>query len=77
MNCKNCCYCKQHGRQQSQQFRIGRKHYWCEHPEVKNIKDKHGNPQWNFIDFGDVTIESPLVLKTAKRWCPLKKEVKA
>ncbi|WP_235615966.1 hypothetical protein [Brevibacillus reuszeri] len=40
-------------------------------PETLLMKDR-GLPLNNFIDFGTMTSESPLALKTVKRWCPLK-----
>ena len=45
----------------------------CEHPDVFKMRDKHGYPLNNFIGFGDTSYESPLQLKSSKRWCPLKK----
>lgn len=74
MNCKECKYCKQLGRQQSQRGQFGRRKYYCENPKVYEMKDKNGYPINNFIGFGDMTNESPLQLKTSKNWCPLKGE---
>jgi hypothetical protein len=76
MKCKECKYCEQIGRSESQNFKLGRKQYFCENPEVYNLKDEHGRLIYNFIGYGDSTIESPLQLKTSKKWCPLKKEEK-
>ena len=73
MNCKECKYCKQIGRTKGERYSLGRKEYFCENPEVYNLKDKQGNSIYNFIGYGDTTIESPLQLKKAKRWCPLRK----
>lgn len=75
MNCKECKYCKQPGRQQSQCGQLGRKIYYCKNPKVYEMKDKWGFPLNNFIGYGEAnSYESPLQLKTAKRWCPLKGE---
>lgn len=76
MKCKECKYCEQVGRSESQRFNLGRKQYFCENPEVYKLKDEHGRSIYNFIGYGDSTIESPLQLKTSKKWCPLKKEDK-
>lgn len=76
VNCKGCKYCKQIGRTKGERFSLGRKEYFCENPEVYNLKDGRGNPIYNFIGYGDTTIKSPLQLKTSKRWCPLNKEDK-
>lgn len=69
--CKKCQYCRQGGRQQSQRGTLGRRKYYCEHPSVGDIKDKYGWPIDPFIGFGDMSRESPLVLKTRKKWCPM------
>lgn len=74
MKCKECEYCKQTGRQQSQRGNLGRKRYYCEHKSVLKMKDKYGYPINNFVGYGDMTIASPLTLKTNKKWCPLKEE---
>lgn len=66
-SCKYCNSCKQHGRQKSTRYGMGKKHYWCEHERVKEVTN------WNFIGFGTNTYESPLVVKTSPRWCPKKK----
>lgn len=76
MKCKNCEYCKQIGRTEWQRFSLGRKEYFCENPEVYKLKDEKGRSIYNFIGYGDTTLESPLQLKSSKRWCPLKKEGK-
>lgn len=69
--CKKCQYCRQGGRQQSQRGTLGRRTYYCEHPSVGDIKDKYGWTIYPFIGFGDMSRESPLVLKTRKKWCPM------
>lgn len=74
MKCKECKYCEQIGRTESQKFSLGRKQYFCKNPEVYKLKDKSGFPIYNFIGYGDTTIESPLQLKSSKRWCPLKED---
>ena len=74
MKCKDCKYCEQPFRQQSQCGKLGRKCYYCEHPKTATLKDEFGHPLHNFIGFGDMTPESPLTLKNCKRWCPLKGE---
>lgn len=74
MNCRECKYCKQIGRQQSQCGQLGRKRYYCENSKIHEMEDKDGYIINNFIGFGDMTIESPLQLKTSKKWCPLKGE---
>ena len=75
MKCKECKYCKQKGRAESQRFSLGRKEYYCENPRVYKLKDDKGRPIFNFIGYGNTTLESPLQLKTAKKWCPLKQEM--
>lgn len=70
--CRHCQFCECNGRQQSQSYRLGRKRYMCNNPETKKLKDKHGLPLFPFVRFGDMTRESPLVLKIRPRWCPLK-----
>ena len=72
MKCKECKYCKQIGRSESQRYSLGRKHYFCENPKVYKLKDKHGYQINNFVGYGDSTLESPLQLNTSKKWCPLK-----
>lgn len=68
MKCKECIYCKSWSRTEKQyDMPIGRKIYACEHPDLKQIN--------SFIGYGNMTIESPLQLKTQKRFCPLKKEI--
>lgn len=71
IECKSCDHCKQIGRQQTQNYRLGRKKYYCYHPLTLKMTDRWGHPLNNFIGFGSMTADSPLVLKTAKRWCPL------
>lgn len=61
-SCKECQYCIQRGRMQTQRGRLGRKKYFCTHPDA---------PTWMFIGFGDMSVESPLALKTRKKWCPM------
>lgn len=70
--CWYCEHCKQHGRQQTQQNRQGRKRYYCEHPQTLTMKNR-GLSHNNFIGFGTMTFESPLALRTQKRWCPIKR----
>ena len=70
--CKHCQYCEQYGRQNSQRGRLGRKRYYCGHPRVHDLKDNRGLPFYPFIGYGDMTVKSPLVLKTHKTWCPLR-----
>ena len=73
--CRHCEHCKQCGRQNSQRGRLGRKRYFCSHPKVRELKDAHGLPLYPFIGYGDMTVASPLVLKSRKSWCPLQQEV--
>lgn len=75
MRCKECKYCKHIGYTsivKKAGLRGGRATYYCEHPEVNKIKDKHGNPLNNFIGYGDGTFKNLLQLKTSKKWCPMK-----
>lgn len=74
MRCKECEYCKAIGRTMGGKYSLGRREYFCENPKVYELKDKNGYPLFNFVGYGDTTIESPLQLKTSKKWCPLKKE---
>lgn len=39
----------------------------------KFMKDKQGYPQNNFVGYGDMSEESPLQLKTRKKFCPLER----
>lgn len=73
--CRYCNYCKNTGRSQSQQRRIGRKHYSCVHPKVSEIPLKDfGNAMPGFIGFGDAkSYDSPIMIKTAPRWCPIQR----
>ena len=68
--CKDCEFCKCYGRQYGKfsSTRKSRKTYHCTHQNV------HECTRNNFVGFGDTTLDSPLQLKTAKRWCPLNKE---
>ncbi|MBO5475541.1 MAG: hypothetical protein J5982_03425 [Bacilli bacterium] len=76
IRCKDCKHCKQIGRSQIQRGNwIGRARYYCENPLLKGVRDKQGYPLNTFIGFGDNTLESPLSIKSCKKWCPLKKEV--
>ena len=78
MNCKDCKYCKNKGRTSIQNkagCQGGRKQYYCEHPKISEAYDKYGYPIYNFIGFGDATIESPLKFKTNKKWCPIKRKM--
>lgn len=77
MKCKDCKYCKQVGRAAftCKNRGYGRKIYYCEHPDVYQIKDKWGFRINNFVGYGEPNSEeSPLQLKTSKKWCPLKGE---
>lgn len=71
MKCSECKYCKQIGRAEKQSranVAYSRKYYYCENPNLDSSI-------WGFVGYGDTTKESPLQLKTCKKWCPLK-EVK-
>lgn len=71
--CVYCNYCKQLGRMQSQRGYMGRKTYYCMHPAVNKMVDKYGYPLNNFVGYGVTNRwDSPLTLRSAKRWCPLK-----
>lgn len=72
IKCIDCYDCKQIGRQRTTRKSIGRKRYYCTHPDMKNMKDKHNFPHHNFIGFGECNEESPLTIKTSPRWCPKK-----
>lgn len=71
--CKTCEYCKQIGTTNGKYSsnKAARKTYYCEHPNVRDIQDKYGQPIYPFIGFGDTTIESPLSMTSHKRWCPI------
>lgn len=69
--CAHCQYCQQVGRQRAQGGRFGRKKYFCNHPKVNELKDNRGLPLFPFIGFGDMSVKSPLTLKTRKKWCPM------
>lgn len=68
--CKDCDYCKCSGRMNPKYSSTykSRKTYKCNHPKI------HECTRNDFVGFGDTTLESPLQLKTAKRWCPLNQE---
>ena len=68
--CKDCEYCECSGRMNAKYSSTykSRKTYYCRH---QNVHDYTRN---TFVGFGDTTLESPLQLKTAKRWCPLNQE---
>lgn len=69
--CKYCNFCEQQGRMQTQQNRLGRKKYYCKHPEANAVTDN------TFVGFGTMDYKSPLAIKTAKRWCPLNAQQRA
>lgn len=74
IRCRDCENCKPIGRQKSNRYTIGRKRYWCEHPVVGTLDSKvFGNKAEGFIGFGENNYQSPLVLKTTPKWCPMKK----
>lgn len=68
--CKDCEHCECSGRMNAKYSSTykSRKTYYCRH---QNVHDYTRN---TFVGFGDTTRESPLQLKTTKRWCPLKQE---
>lgn len=69
--CKHCEFIKPIGRTRAQGiYNKSRKLYFCENPMVNKITDNFGKPIFNFVGYGDTTLESPLVLKTCKKWCP-------
>lgn len=76
MKCKDCKYLKNIGRTNGlySTMKTSRKEYMCEHPNVYNLIDKRGFKLFPFVGYGDCTHESPLQLKTRKRWCPLKEQ---
>jgi hypothetical protein len=69
--CKKCEHCKDKGRAERQCGAMGRKYYYCTHDKVKSLRDRHGLPISGFIAFGTHSLNSPLVLATSPRWCPL------
>lgn len=73
MKCKECKFCECTGRAEMQRgcYSYPRKEYSCRNPKVYQMKDKFDFPINNFIGYGDTTFESPLQLKTRKKWCPL------
>lgn len=73
-NCKDCKYCEFYGRT-SKQYNMpySRKMYNCTHSQIYEMKDKQGYPQNNFVGYGDMSEESPLQLKTRKKFCPLER----
>lgn len=72
--CQHCQYCENIGRQHSQKGKLGRKKYYCNNPDASKLNDYRGFPLNTFIGFGDMTVKSPLVLKTHKKWCPLRQK---
>lgn len=73
IRCRDCEYCNQSGRQNSNRDTIGRKHYWCKHPLIKTFDSKiFGNRAEGFIGFGENNYKSQLALKTTPIWCPIK-----
>ncbi len=77
MKCKDCKYCHELGRAAftCKNWGYGRKVYYCIHPVVLQMKDEYGMQINNFVGYGESNSkESPLQLKSAKRWCPLKEK---
>lgn len=73
IRCRDCEYCNQSGRQNSNRDPMGRKYYWCKHPLTKTFDSKvFGNRAEGFIGFGENNYKSQLALKTTPRWCPIK-----
>ena len=55
------------------QIDLRREHYWCKHPLINDMNNEvFGNKAEGFIGFGENNYQSPLVLKTTPRWCPIK-----
>lgn len=75
MKCKDCEYCHNIGRCNSQRNRPGRKQYECRHPKISEIpREDFGNAMMGFIGFGRAdSYDSTLTVKTSPRWCPKKK----
>lgn len=79
--CRECDYCKNHGRADNKfscrSDLFGRKEYCCDHPDamecVKTVNGMYGH---TFIDFGDVSLDSPIQIKTSPWWCPRKASIK-
>ena len=77
IKCSECVYCRNTGRAEKRIGYIHRKLYHCSHYKAKDLIDELGNSVNVFIGFGDSkTFESPLLLKTRKKWCPLSDEDK-
>ena len=52
IKCKECEYCNQSGRQNSNRYTTGRKHYWCKHPLINDMNNEvFGNKAEGFIGF--------------------------
>lgn len=76
MTCKDCKYLENIGRTNKlfSSTKTSRKEYMCTHPKTLDLIDKRGFKLFPFVGYGDCTNESPLQLKTCKRWCPLKEQ---
>lgn len=71
MKCSECKWCVVIYRSNGNRWSWGRKRYFCKHPEVSE-PDRRSNHMKAFIAFGINSAESPIDIRTAPRWCPLK-----
>lgn len=71
MKCSECKWCVVIGRNKGTYRSYGMKSYFCKHPEVPE-PDRRSNRMKAFIAYGVNSAESPVNIKTAPRWCPLK-----
>ena len=76
--CRHCSYSVAYGRCESySMFSHGRKMYHCENPHLEDLYDIKPEifpkvKMRGFLAFGDTSLDSPIQMKTAPRWCPLK-----
>ena len=66
--CRSCRHCQQQGRQQTQRGVLGRKRYYCDHPDARARDPRMSG----FVGFSDTKeFNQVLKLKTRPKWCPL------
>ena len=49
--CQHCQYCENNGRQHSQNGRLGRKRYFCQHPRAVYLQVKTADGEQQKVDY--------------------------
>lgn len=75
-SCRYCPHCKQKGRQKATRYGSGKKHYYCTHADINKIDWYEMRRATAFISFGENTYESPILIKTHPKWCPIENNEK-